>query len=162
MRGPVVSSDSVDGIHFSAETNIKLGHAPAEKVKSIFTSDPARTAAACGAADGKACFRPNEPHRCRSNDGRQKSERFLAGNQCGPKAGPHKLSPSPLQCFADRGDDGVDLGLLNDQGRRQGDNVAGHSDQETLLEAVDEDVVGAFPEHRRAVPVRWRRRDRGF
>lgn len=43
--GQFVSTDGVDGIHFSAETNIKLGNAIAEKVKSIFSADLAKSAA---------------------------------------------------------------------------------------------------------------------
>jgi lysophospholipase L1-like esterase len=43
--GSVVSTDGVDGIHFSADTNIKLGRALAEKVKSIFATNPAQRVA---------------------------------------------------------------------------------------------------------------------
>jgi lysophospholipase L1-like esterase len=43
--GQIISTDGVDGIHFSADTNIKLGHALADKVTAIFAGDPAQSAA---------------------------------------------------------------------------------------------------------------------
>ncbi|WP_276122033.1 SGNH/GDSL hydrolase family protein [Pararhizobium qamdonense] len=43
--GQFVRTDGVDGIHFSAETNITLGNAIAEKVEAIFSSDLAKSAA---------------------------------------------------------------------------------------------------------------------
>ena len=43
--GDHVATDGCDGIHFTAETNIKLGHAIAEKVTSIFTAAPSQSAA---------------------------------------------------------------------------------------------------------------------
>jgi lysophospholipase L1-like esterase len=43
--GQFVSTDGVDGIHFSAVTNIKLGNAIAEKVEALFCADLAKSAA---------------------------------------------------------------------------------------------------------------------
>lgn len=43
--GQFVKTDGVDGIHFSAETNIKLGNAIAEKVEAIFSSEITKSAA---------------------------------------------------------------------------------------------------------------------
>lgn len=43
--GQFVRTDGVDGIHFSAETNIKLGNAIAEKVEAIFSSEITKSAA---------------------------------------------------------------------------------------------------------------------
>lgn len=43
--GDHVTTDGCDGIHFTAETNIKLGHAIAEKVKAIFAETPSQSAA---------------------------------------------------------------------------------------------------------------------
>ena len=48
-----------------------------------------------------------------------------------------------LQRAAQRLDHLADLAFLDDQRRRQRDDVAGDADQESLLEAVDEDVIGA-------------------
>lgn len=43
--GQFVRTDGVDGIHFSAETNTKLGDAIAEKVQAIFSAKLAKSAA---------------------------------------------------------------------------------------------------------------------
>lgn len=43
--GEFIATDGCDGIHFSAETNIKLGRALAEKVISIFATEAEKTAA---------------------------------------------------------------------------------------------------------------------
>lgn len=43
--GDFVATDGCDGIHFTADTNIKLGHAIADKVRGIFASEQAKSAA---------------------------------------------------------------------------------------------------------------------
>lgn len=43
--GQFVSTDGIDGIHFSAETNIRLGNAIAEKVEAIFSAEVTKSAA---------------------------------------------------------------------------------------------------------------------
>jgi lysophospholipase L1-like esterase len=43
--GQFVNTDGVDGIHFSAETNIKLGNAIAGKVEAIFSTELSKSAA---------------------------------------------------------------------------------------------------------------------
>jgi flagellar biosynthesis/type III secretory pathway chaperone len=48
-----------------------------------------------------------------------------------------------LQRIAEDRDDILEMLLLCDQRRREGDDVAGHADQQALLEAIDEDVIGA-------------------
>ena len=43
--GDFVETDGCDGIHFTADTNIKLGHAIAEKVRAILASEQTKSAA---------------------------------------------------------------------------------------------------------------------
>src|SRR6478736_9056347 len=49
-----------------------------------------------------------------------------------------------FQDIRDRADRLVDVRFLDDQRRRQGDDVAGRADQDAALEAGAEDVEGAF------------------
>jgi len=54
-----------------------------------------------------------------------------------------RLSSRPLQCIAKDGDDRFYLSTLDDERRRESDNVAGYADQQAPLEAIDEDIIGA-------------------
>src|SRR6185503_20384818 len=61
-----------------------------------------------------------------------------------PRAWPPDASRGALDCAAQRVDDLVDVLTLDDQRRRQRDDVAGGAQKHAFVEAVEEDVERAL------------------